>query len=143
MSYGLKNSGIVFLSAMSQSLTCSVVIGGLFNTVLRNDIHLSALKAALNLEEEVWWYLHDFYCWYRTLVRLHGKINTTVLKEILKKHVPNLRTAINQPVVFIQDNTPCHIVKSVKAFLLRRMLLLWSGLLKAQTWILLRMFGSY
>ena len=35
-------------------------------------------------------------------VRLHGKINVTVYKEILKKHVePNLRTAINQPVVFM------------------------------------------
>ena len=27
---------------------------GLSDTVLRNNIHLSALKAALNLEEEVW-----------------------------------------------------------------------------------------
>ena len=31
------------------------------------------------------------------LVSLHGKINTTVYKELLEKHVPNLRTAINQP----------------------------------------------
>ena len=30
---------------------------GLFDAVLRNDISLSALKAALNLEEEVWWCL--------------------------------------------------------------------------------------
>ena len=51
------------------------------------------------------------------LVRLHGKINATVYKEILKKDVPNLRTAINQPAVFIQDNTPCHTVKSVKTCL--------------------------
>ena len=30
------------------------------------------------------------------LVWLHGKMNVTVYKEILKKHVvPNLRTAIN------------------------------------------------
>ena len=35
------------------------------------------------------------------LVRLHGKINITVYKEILKKHVPNLRTTINQPAVFM------------------------------------------
>ena len=48
------------------------------------------------------------------LVRLRGKINTTVYKEILKKHVvPNLRTAINQPAVFMQDNTLCHTAKSV------------------------------
>ena len=52
-----------------------------------------------------------------TLVRLHGKINTTVYKEILKKHVPNLRTSINQPAVFMQENTLCHTVKSVKTFL--------------------------
>ena len=42
------------------------------------------------------------------LVRLHGKINATVYKEILKKHVPNLRTAINQPAVFMQDNAVSH-----------------------------------
>ena len=54
MSYGLKNTGIVFISAMSQSLTCSVVMGeSSFNVVLRNDFHLRALKAALNLEEKV------------------------------------------------------------------------------------------
>ena len=64
-SYGLKNSGIAFISVMSQSLTFLVVTGeGLFNTVLRNDICLSVLKAALNLEEEVWWYL----AWFLLLV---------------------------------------------------------------------------
>ena len=58
MSDGLENSGIVFISTMSQSFTCSVVTGeGLFETFVRNDIHLCALKAALNLEEEVWWCL--------------------------------------------------------------------------------------
>ena len=52
------------------------------------------------------------------LVRLHYKINVTVYKEILKKHVvPNLRTAINQPAVFMYDNTPCHSAKYVKTFL--------------------------
>ena len=45
---------IVFISAMHQSLTCSLVTEeGSFVTVLRNNIHLSALKAVLNLEEEV------------------------------------------------------------------------------------------
>ena len=35
------------------------------------------------------------------LVRLYGKINTIVNKEILKKHVvPNLRITINQSAVF-------------------------------------------
>ena len=51
------------------------------------------------------------------LVRLHGKINTIVYKEILKKHVLNLRTAINQPAVFMKDNAPCYTAKSVKTFL--------------------------
>ena len=31
----------------------------------------------------------------------------------------------------------------LRHFFLRRMLLLWSGLLKAQTWILMKMFGKY
>ena len=51
-------------------------------------------------------------------VRLHGKINATVYKEIPKKDVvPNLRTAINQSAAFMQDDAPCHTVKSVKTFL--------------------------
>ena len=78
------------------------------------------------------------------LVRLHGKINANVYKEMLKKRVePNLRNAINQPAVFMQDKAPCNTAKSVKPLFLRRILLLWSGLLKAQSWILLRRFGSY
>ena len=52
------------------------------------------------------------------LVRLHSKITAAVYKEILKKHVVhNLRTAINQPAVFMQNNAPCHKAKSVKTFL--------------------------
>ena len=36
----------------------------------------------------------------------------------MKKHVvPNLRTAITQPAVFMQDNAPCHTAKSVMTFL--------------------------
>ena len=36
----------------------------------------------------------------------------------MKKHVvPNLRTPINQPAVFMQDNASCHTAKSVKTFL--------------------------
>ena len=44
-------------------------------------------------------------------------MNATGYKEILKKHVPNLRTAINQLAVFLQDNAPYHAAKSVKTFL--------------------------
>ena len=52
------------------------------------------------------------------LVRLHAKINATVYKEILKKHVvPNLRTVINQLALFMQNNALCHTAKSVKTFL--------------------------
>ena len=44
----------IYIYMMSQSLTCSVMTGeGSFDAVLRNDIQLSALKAALNLVEEV------------------------------------------------------------------------------------------
>ena len=44
----------MFISVMSQSLTCSVVTGeGSFDTVLMNDIPHNVLKAAVNLEEEV------------------------------------------------------------------------------------------
>ena len=46
------------------------------------------------------------------LVRFRGKINTTVYKEILKKYVPNLNTAINQPAVFM-----FYKAKSVKSYL--------------------------
>ena len=53
-----------------------------------------------------------------SLVRLLGKINAVVYKEILKKHVvPNLSTAVYKPAVFMQDNTLCHTAKSVKTFL--------------------------
>ena len=44
----------LFISAISQSLTYSVVTGeDSFDAVLRNDIRLNALKAALNFEEKV------------------------------------------------------------------------------------------
>ena len=57
ISYGLNNNGILFISARSQNLTISVVTEkGSFNAVLKNDIRLSALKAALNFEEKVWWF---------------------------------------------------------------------------------------
>ena len=36
--------------------------------------------------------------------------------DIEETFVPNLRTAINQPAVFIQDNAPCHTTKSVETF---------------------------
>ena len=51
------------------------------------------------------------------LVELHGRTNAAVHKELLKQHVlPTLRTAANQPAVFMQDNAPCRTVKSIKTF---------------------------
>ena len=104
-SYGLKNNGILFILAVSQNLTYSVVI-------LRKDISLSALKASFNLEEEVWWCL----VWFQLLVQDLLWDNT--VKEIWKKRVvSNLRTTINQPAICMQDNAPRHIAKSVKTLL--------------------------
>ena len=105
--------------------------------VLRNDIHLSALKAASNFSVMVFGMI--FAAGTGILVMLYGKTNATVYKEILKKHVPNLRIAINQPAVFMH----CVIQRSLlRYFFLRRMLLLWSGLPKVHTWIQLRMSES-
>ena len=111
-----EDCGIVFISAMNQSLTCSVVTEeGSFDAVLRNNIRLCALKAALNLEDEVWWYLARILLLVQDFLT---QINATVYKEILRKPVvPNLRTAINQPPVFMQDNAPCYTAKSFKTFL--------------------------
>ena len=51
------------------------------------------------------------------LVRLHGRINEAVYKEMLRQHVlPTLRSAANQPTIFMQDNAPCHTAKSIKTF---------------------------
>ena len=78
------------------------------------------------------------------LVRLYGKINTTVYKEILKKHVvPHMRIAINQPAVFMQDNAPCHTAKSVKTFLSEEDVTIMEWPAQSTDMILLRIFGSY
>ena len=51
------------------------------------------------------------------LVRLHGRINAAVYKEMLRQHVlPTLRSAANQPAIFMQDNAPCHTAKFIKTF---------------------------
>ena len=104
---------------MSQSLTCLVVTEeGLFDAIRRNDIGLSALKVVLDLEEDVMVFGLISVAGTGPLVRLHSKINATVYIEILKKtrHI-FLGTAINQPAVFMQDNTPCYTAKSFKTFL--------------------------
>ena len=51
------------------------------------------------------------------LVRLHRRINASVYKEMPRQHVlPTLRSAANQPAIFMQDNAPCHTAKSIKTF---------------------------
>ena len=68
------------------------------------------------------------------LDRLHSKINATLYKEVLKEHVvPNLRTSINQPAVFMQDKIHVRLRSLLRYFFLRMMLLLWSGQLEAQS----------
>ena len=90
----------MFPLATSQNLTCLVVTREvLFDAILRNDIRLSALKAVLNLEAaSVMMFGMISVTATGPLVRLHGEINATVYKEILKKHFAlDLRTAFNQP----------------------------------------------
>ena len=52
------------------------------------------------------------------LVRLQGKLNTGVYKQLLRDHVlPVLRNSTKQPSIFRQDNAPCHKVMVVMNFL--------------------------
>ena len=105
---------------MSQSLTCSVVIGeGSFDPVLRNDIHLSALKAALNLEEEVSWCL----AWFLRLIENLLSGYTVKLTQLYTKrywrNMPYLTWELQLiNFVFIQDNALCHTAKFFTTFFL-------------------------
>ena len=74
-------------------------------------------------------------------VRLHSKINATVYKEILKKNVPNLRTAINQ--LAMQENALCHTLKSVKTFLSEEDVTVMEWPAQTQDMNLMKMFGRY
>ncbi|KAI5615079.1 hypothetical protein C0J50_3304, partial [Silurus asotus] len=52
------------------------------------------------------------------LIQLHGRVNANVYQNLLQQHmVPSLRSSLNQPAVFMQDNAPCHTAKRVKPFL--------------------------
>ena len=106
--------------AISQSLTSLVVMReGSFDAVLRYYIRFQCTKSSVNFGggcEMVFGIISAAGTW--RLVKLHSKINTTLYKEILKKLVvPHLRTAINQPTVFKQENTPCHTMTYVKTSL--------------------------
>ena len=118
MSHRQKNSGTVTISVMNQSLTSSFVTEeGSFDAVLRNYFRLCTESSVKFGGGSVMLFGMNSAAGTGPLVRLHSKINTTEYKEILKKHVPNLRTVIKQPAVFMQDNVPYHTAKSVKTFL--------------------------
>ena len=52
------------------------------------------------------------------LVRMQGKINAKVYKELLQMHVvPFLKSSSSENPIFMQDNAPCHTAKLVKSFL--------------------------
>ena len=52
------------------------------------------------------------------LVRLQGKVNERVYKQLVEDHVlPVLRNSTKQPSIFIQDNVPCHKTMVVMNFL--------------------------
>ena len=52
------------------------------------------------------------------LMRLQGKVNAGVYKQLVKDHVlPVLRNLTKQPSIFMQDNAPCHKAMVVMNFL--------------------------
>ena len=51
-------------------------------------------------------------------MRLKGKVNVGVYKELVKDHVLlMLRNSTQQPSIFMQDNAPCHKAMVVMNFL--------------------------
>jgi len=51
------------------------------------------------------------------LIRLHGKVNAYVYKELLKQHViPALKHSDNNQPILMQDNAPCHKAKMVMGY---------------------------
>ena len=52
------------------------------------------------------------------LVRLQGKVNAGIYKQLIKDHVlPVLRNSTKQPSIFMQDNALCHKIMVVMNFL--------------------------
>ena len=117
-SYGLKNSGVVFISAMSQVEPVGCDRRRFFRRSSKEWYSSLWNKSSVKF----WWgnvmVFGNIKSCTGPLVRLHVQINTTVYKDLLKKGVvPNLRSAIKQPAVFMPDNGPCFTVKSIKTFL--------------------------
>ena len=109
---------------------------GSFDEVLRNVIHLSALKAELNLEEEVWWCL----AWFLLLLVQDFLSGYTVklMQLYTKRYWRNMLYLIWE-LQLINQLYLCKIMLHViqqsllRHLFLKRMLLLWSGLFKGQT----------
>ena len=52
------------------------------------------------------------------LVRLEGRVNAQVYKELLQRHVvPVIKDSPAEDPLFMQDNAPCHTAKLVNSFL--------------------------
>ena len=123
----IESCGIVFISAMIQSLTCSVITReGSFDAALRNYIRLSALKAAFNLESEVWWCL----AWFLLLVQdLLSGYTVKLTQLYTKRYWRNMLYLIWElqliKQLYLCKITPCVTQRSLlRHFFLRRMFLL-------------------
>ena len=51
------------------------------------------------------------------IVHLHGNINASVYKELLRQHVLHLCKGTVETPIFMQDNAPYHKAKTVLSFL--------------------------
>ena len=101
-SYGLNNSGIVLISVMSQFYLFICDERRFVQHSLKEQYSPQCTKSSVKFGGgSVMVFGMISVASTGPLVRLHGKINATVYKEILKKHVPNLRIAINQLAVFM------------------------------------------
>ena len=102
-------------------------------------------QCAKNLGEKVWWCL----TWFLLLVQdLLSSYTVKSMQQYIKRYWRNMLYLIWE-LQLINQLYLCKITLRVIQrsllwhFFLSRMLLLWSGLPKTQTGILLRMFGSY
>ena len=104
-SYGLKNSGIVILFSDESKFNLFGCDGRSFvrrNPRERYSPHCTKRSVKFGGGGSVMMFAMISVADTGPLLRPHGKINTTLYKEILKKQVvPNLNTAINQSTVFM------------------------------------------
>ena len=96
-----------------------------FDALLRNDIHLSTQKAALNLEEEVWWCL----AWLRLLVQHLLSSYTVKLTQLFTKRYWRNMLDLIWELQPINQLYLCKITLRVKQWSLFRHFYLWRTLL--------------